>query len=177
MAQEGRRGKEVEKKEGKAVVLFCLFYFFYLQAKMEVEDDVMEQEEATGRVPPFGENSSAVPEGEEDEVVKIVDVYLSQEAAPHLYLLQYPLRPTWRPYDRENITEVRYKPKARKLEFEFALSENEIQNYYDDQVEDHSKTVTLTSTPVLPQTNYAIAVLRSGPERTLPATHHSFIHL
>jgi DNA-directed RNA polymerase-3 subunit RPC5 len=137
---------------------------------MEVEDDVMEQE-ATGRGQPVGENSSAVPE-EEDEVVKIVDVYLSQEAAPHLYLLQYPLRPTWRPYDRENITEVRYKPKARKLEFEFALSESEIQNYYDDQVEDHSKTVTLTSTPVLPQTNYAIAVLRSGPERTLPATYH-----
>jgi hypothetical protein len=142
---------------------------------MEVED-VMEEEVMAGTGVPAPQGGAGANPGtageeaeeEEDEVVKIVDVYLSQEAAPNLYLLQYPLRPTWRPYDRENITEVRYKPKARKLEFEFALSENEIRNYYDDQIEDHSKTVTLTSTPVLPQTNYAVAVLRSGPERTYP---------
>jgi len=110
---------------------------------------------------------------DEDEVVKVIDVFLSQEAASQLHLVQYPLRPTWRPYDRKNISAVRHKKQARKLEVDFALTEEEIADHYDSQVEDdRPKTFTLTSAPVSPQANYALALLRSGPERAhgTPAT-------
>lgn len=102
----------------------------------------------------------------DDEVVKVIDVFLSQEAAKQVYLVQYPLRPTWRPYDRRNIAEVRHKPGKRMLNLEYALTDEEMALHYDTAVEDRPKSFTLASTPVPPQTNYALALLRSGPERT-----------
>lgn len=102
-----------------------------------------------------------------DELVKVIDVFLSQEASSELHLLQYPLRPTWRPYDRKNIAEVRYKPKSSKLELDVALSEEELSLYFDELAREDlaKKGFTLTGSNVLPQTNYAIGLLRPGPER------------
>ncbi len=127
----------------------------------------MEEEEETH--PQLLTTSSSVEEEEEqDEVVKVIDVYLTQEASNNLYLLQYPLRPTWRPYDRKNIEEVRFKAKSKKLEFDFGLTEEEIMTYYDtNQLDSGKKTFTLSSKVVPAQTNYVLGVLKSGTESKL----------
>jgi len=39
----------------------------------------------------------------DDEIVGEVEVILSQDLANSLYVVQYPLRPPWRPYDPTNL--------------------------------------------------------------------------
>jgi hypothetical protein len=41
-----------------------------------------------------------------DPVIKEIPVILSQELTSQLCLLQYPLRPPWRPYEPQNLQEV-----------------------------------------------------------------------
>eukprot|EP00039_Didymoeca_costata_P010944 m.149504 g.149504 ORF g.149504 m.149504 type:complete len:632 (-) comp15014_c0_seq2:2304-4199(-) len=67
---------------------------------------------------------------EEDPVVQEHNVYLSQELADRLYLLQYPLRPRKRPYgNTKTKPQVRVKPEQDKLEMKFELNTNS--NTYD----------------------------------------------
>jgi len=42
----------------------------------------------------------------DDEVIAEIDVHLSQDLANYLYIVQYPLRPPWRPYDPNNLKYV-----------------------------------------------------------------------
>lgn len=55
----------------------------------------------------------------EDELVKEIDVVLSQDLGPQLSILQYPLRPPWRPYDPHTMHSVKFKPKQQKLQLEY----------------------------------------------------------
>lgn len=53
--------------------------------------------------------------GEEDEVVKEIDVYISQNLAGNLSIFQYPLRQPWRKYPMSKLSEVKYRPQHQKL--------------------------------------------------------------
>jgi hypothetical protein len=60
---------------------------------------------------------------EDDEVIAEYPLYSSTTAALfktetqdiRVVQLQYPLRPAWRSYDTENMSEVKYKPEHRFL--------------------------------------------------------------
>lgn len=60
---------------------------------------------------------------EDDEIVAEYPLYSSTTAALfktetqdiRVVQLQYPLRPSWRSYDTENMSEVKYKPEHRVL--------------------------------------------------------------
>jgi hypothetical protein len=62
---------------------------------------------------------------DEDEVIAEYPLYSSTTAAlfktetqdVRVVQLQYPLRPAWRQYDTENMSEVKYKPGHRFLAF------------------------------------------------------------
>ncbi|KAH6758834.1 hypothetical protein C2S51_019069, partial [Perilla frutescens var. frutescens] len=82
--------------------------------KVEGPDDSMEIEAAGIEVQP----------GDEDKVVREIDVYFSPSVDPEtqLYLFQYPLRPLWRPYELDDrCEEVRVKPTSAEVEVDLAI--------------------------------------------------------
>lgn len=82
--------------------------------KVEGPDDSMEIEVA----------EVEVQTGDEDEVVREIDVYFSPSVDPEtqLYLFQYPLRPQWRPYELDDrCEEVRVKPTSAEVEVDLAI--------------------------------------------------------
>ncbi|RDX67231.1 DNA-directed RNA polymerase III subunit RPC5, partial [Mucuna pruriens] len=85
--------------------------------KMDVEPK-SETEDESGRDDPMDEDSA------EDTVVREIDVFFSPstDAETQLYVLQYPLRPCWRPYDLdEQCEEVRLKPSNSHVEIDLAI--------------------------------------------------------
>ncbi|KAK2426693.1 DNA-directed RNA polymerase III subunit RPC5 [Trifolium repens] len=61
---------------------------------------------------------------EEDTVVREIDVFFSPsiDDETKLYIMQYPLRPSWRPYELEdNCEEIRLKPKTSEVEVDLSV--------------------------------------------------------
>lgn len=102
-------------------------------------------------------------EEREDEVVREIDVYLSPSIDPNtkLYVLQYPLRPLWRPYELDDrCEEVRVKSKSAEVEVDLAVDVDS-KNYDSDADPRVSMTKqTLTSSWKPPvAAGYAVGVL------------------
>ncbi|KAI3768055.1 hypothetical protein L2E82_18486 [Cichorium intybus] len=100
---------------------------------------------------------------EEDKVVREIDVFFnsSTDANSKLYVLQYPLRQRWRPYELEDRCEkVRLKPETAEVEVEMSVqvdSEN-----YDREVDDDKamkKQVLSTSWKPPIANGYAVGIL------------------
>ncbi|XP_031502601.1 uncharacterized protein LOC116265800 [Nymphaea colorata] len=107
------------------------------------------------------EPESVSPQG--NRVVQEIDVFFNPspvDVNAQLYIIQYPLRPCWRPYElNERCQEVRVKPKQSKVEVDLAIdvrSEN-----YDSTVEDSLRIEkqTLSSSKTPPVTGYAVGFL------------------
>ncbi|KAL3844848.1 hypothetical protein ACJIZ3_002251 [Penstemon smallii] len=120
------------------------------EVKKQETDDFMETEE----------RREDVAEAE-DRIVR--DVYFAPSFDPNtrLYVLQYPLRPLWRPYElEERCEEVRVKPASSELEVDLTVDINS-KNY--DSCADprlHTKKQTLSSSWKPPPTNgLALGVL------------------
>ncbi|XP_075501526.1 uncharacterized protein LOC142539740 [Primulina tabacum] len=115
--------------------------------KKEENEDLMETEEGEA----------------EDEVVREIDVYLTSSLDPNtrLFVLQYPLRPMWRPYEmEERCEEVRVKPASNEVEVDLAI-DFESKNYdRNADSRDLMKKQTLASSWKPPQASgYAVGVL------------------
>ncbi|RZC62986.1 hypothetical protein C5167_024733 [Papaver somniferum] len=101
-------------------------------------------------------------EDEEDEVVREIDVFFNPsplDADTQLYVLQYPLRPSWRPYEMDQkCQKVRFKPKEVKVEIDLSL---DLDENYDDNVDDHLRITkqTLVSKKVPLTKGCAVGVL------------------
>ncbi|TKY47377.1 DNA-directed RNA polymerase III subunit RPC5 [Spatholobus suberectus] len=87
-------------------------------AKMDVEPK-SETEDESARDDPMDEDNA-----EEDTVVREIDVFFSPsiDAETQLYVLQYPLRPCWRPYELDDqCQEVRLKPNNSEVEIDLSI--------------------------------------------------------
>ncbi|KAK1433274.1 hypothetical protein QVD17_10184 [Tagetes erecta] len=102
-------------------------------------------------------------EDEEDKVVREIDVFFtsSTDANSQLYVLQYPLRPCWRPYELDHTCEeVRVKPESAEVEIKMSVeagSEN-----FDIDVDDDramAKQVLSTAWRPLVANSYAVGFL------------------
>lgn len=65
-------------------------------------------------------------EDEDDVVVREIDVYYTPSVDPNtqLYVMQYPLRPCWRPYELdERCKEVRVKPESTEVEVDLSIDD------------------------------------------------------
>ncbi|CAI9781011.1 unnamed protein product [Fraxinus pennsylvanica] len=135
------------------------------EIKEEMIDDLMESEEAGGEAP--------------DYVVREIDVYFASTIDPNtrLYVLQYPLRPVWRPYELEDrCEEVRAKPASSEFEVDLAL--NVDSNNYDRDADPKVQITkqTLASSWKPPCTSgYAVGVLRGNKLHLNPI--HSVVQL
>ncbi|KAH8503531.1 hypothetical protein H0E87_014711 [Populus deltoides] len=101
-------------------------------------------------------------EDEDDVVVREIDVYYTPSVDPNtqLYVMQYPLRPCWRPYELdERCKEVRVKPQSTEVEVD--LSIDDTKNYDPDiasRLNMKKQTLSSSWSPP-PATGYAVGVL------------------
>ncbi|KAD4888423.1 hypothetical protein R6Q59_034557 [Mikania micrantha] len=100
---------------------------------------------------------------QEDQVVREIDVFFtsSVDANSKLYVLQYPLRPSWRPYELEDRCEkVRVKAETAEVEIEMSvLAESE--NFDTDVDDDKAMPKQVLSTAWRPPVanGYAVGIL------------------
>lgn len=127
-------------------------------ARPKTEDGQMNSE------PMDVDGDGNVEQEEEDWVVSEYDVYFNKPQSDDdtsLYVLQYPLRPCWRPYELDQrCKEVRVRP--RNAEFEVDLSVDiESDNYNSsDPNAEKMKSQTLTSSWRPPRkTGYAVGIM------------------
>ncbi|KAI7746580.1 hypothetical protein M8C21_005734 [Ambrosia artemisiifolia] len=100
---------------------------------------------------------------EEDKVVREIDVFFTQtgDANSKLYVLQYPLRPCWRPYELDDrCSEVRVKQETAEVEMDMSVP-SESENFDTDV--DYGKTMrkqVLSTAWKPPEANgYAVGIL------------------
>uniref|UniRef100_A0A7N0VCS2 DNA-directed RNA polymerase III subunit RPC5 n=1 Tax=Kalanchoe fedtschenkoi TaxID=63787 RepID=A0A7N0VCS2_KALFE len=125
-------------------------------------------------VPELEEDRQAEPmDVDDDYVVREIDVYFNPQPDENtqLYVMQYPLRPSWRPYDLEDqCKEVRLKPKSGKVEIDI-----EVPNGSDSL---NTQKMTLSSSGnLLPKIGctYAIGVLQGDKLHLNPL--HALVQL
>ncbi|KAL1190934.1 hypothetical protein V5N11_020908 [Cardamine amara subsp. amara] len=113
-------------------------------------------------------------EEEEDVVVREIDVFFnpSIDANTKLYVLQYPLRPSWRPYEMdERCEEVRVKPSTSQVEIDLAMDVDS-KNYDSSfgSTLNMNKQTLMTTWKQPPTLDYAIGIL-SGDKLHLNPVH------
>ncbi|KAF8654908.1 hypothetical protein HU200_061337 [Digitaria exilis] len=101
---------------------------------------------------------------EEDFVVREIDVYYTPKPFDDdtkLYIMQYPLRPCWRPYELNEICEeVRVKPLSSEVEVD--LSVNTQSENYDQEARLRLTKQTLSSSKADDVSDYAVGVLKGN---------------
>lgn len=125
------------------------------------EDDPMEEDEL------------------EDEVVREIDVFFNPKIDDNskLYVLQYPLRPWWRPYELESrCEEVRLNPATSEMEIDLSL-DRDPKNFDEDCASRLKMTKqTLSTTWKPPGTSgYAVGVLMGNKLHLNPV--HAVVQL
>ncbi|XP_056842990.1 DNA-directed RNA polymerase III subunit rpc5-like [Raphanus sativus] len=113
-------------------------------------------------------------EEEEDVVVREIDVFYNPSigANTELYVLQYPLRPSWRAYEMdERCQEVRVNPSTSEVEIDLSMDVHSTNYDSKSASELHITKQTLTTTwKPPPKLDYAIGVL-SGDKLHLNPVH------
>ncbi|KFK24739.1 hypothetical protein AALP_AA8G018200 [Arabis alpina] len=150
-----------------------------VSVKMEIDSKVDKELESTeaelmeeDQLQPHEEKQDE--EEEEDVVVREIDVFFnpSIDANTKLYVVQYPLRPSWRPYEMdERCQQVRVNPSTSQVEIDLSMDVHS--NNYDSEFGEKLNLTkqTLTTTWRQPPTSdYAIGVL-SGDKLHLNHVH------
>ncbi|CAH8279039.1 unnamed protein product [Arabidopsis lyrata] len=100
-------------------------------------------------------------EEEEDVVVREIDVFFnpSFDANTKLYVLQYPLRPSWRPYEMdERCEEVRVNTSTSQVEIDLSMDVHS-KNYDSNFGLNMTKQTLKTTWKQPPTLDYAVGVL------------------
>lgn len=104
---------------------------------------------------------------DDDPVVREIPVHLADELRNNLYLVQFPLRPTYRPMP-EPPRRARVKPKNQLMQLDFPVDQRS--EHFDQDAEDYikQKTLRLQSSCVPALSNYAVGVFRQGQLHLTP---------
>lgn len=125
--------------------------------------DAMEVDGA-GDAAGLGDGVAVEEEDEEDFVVREIDVYFTPKPFDDdtkLYIMQYPLRPCWRPYELNEICEeVRVKSSSSEVEVD--LSVNTHSENYDQEAPLRLTKQTLSSSMAADVADYAVGVLKGN---------------
>jgi len=121
-------------------------------------------EEDSPSAAPMDVDQQDVDESADDEIVREIDVYINRLPDAELYLLQYPLRPVYRPYgDQGQLATVDIKKTQRRLRLSYLMN-TESDNYDKDNPIHAVARHHLVSKPGSSSTDssYAIGILRGG---------------
>ncbi|KAK0606346.1 hypothetical protein LWI29_036762 [Acer saccharum] len=109
------------------------------------------------------ESLDTIEEDDVDMIVREIDVYFTPSIDPdtQLYVMQYPMRPCWRPYELdERCEEVRVKPSKPEVEIDLAIDTDS--NNWDSEKASSlniSKQTLSSSWKPPVGTDYAVGVL------------------
>lgn len=115
-----------------------------------------------------------------DPVVEELDVFLSQEYANNLYILQYPLRPTWRLYNWSNMGSVTFHPSINHVEMQLPSqsSQDDAPDYTSmEELDSRDAHLTLTGVPVNEQGPYAVGTIQMYNGSNVLVLHPIVAHL
>ncbi|KAL4139311.1 hypothetical protein PRIC2_002808 [Phytophthora ramorum] len=104
---------------------------------------------------------------DDDPVVREIPVHLADELRHSLYLVQFPLRPTYRPMP-EPPRRARVKPNNQLMQLDFPVDQRS--EHFDQDAEEYlkQKHLRLQSSSVPALTNYAVGVFRQGQLHLTP---------
>ncbi|KAL5987234.1 hypothetical protein ACLOJK_038396 [Asimina triloba] len=107
---------------------------------------------------------------DEDAVVREIDVFFSplSDENTQLYVMQYPLRPCWRPYEfADRCQEIRVNPKESKLEIDLEMNIGTDNSREDEDIPEQlrQQKQTLTSSKAPTVTSYAVGILMGSKLR------------
>ncbi|KAJ7944320.1 DNA-directed RNA polymerase III subunit RPC5 [Quillaja saponaria] len=125
--------------------------------KMEVEPKSEGQDESK-------QDDLMDEEDGEDTIVREIDVFLSPsiDADTKLYVLQYPLRPCWRPFELdERCEEVRVKPVSAQVEVDLSVDVDS-KNYDHESKLGMTKQLHLNPIHAVVQLRSSLQHLRTG---------------
>ncbi|CAL1376662.1 unnamed protein product [Linum trigynum] len=137
-------------------------------AKAEAEAWLEMEVDAAKREAEDGNDHMDVDGGEEgkeddDVIVREIDVFVtpSVDTDTQLYVLQYPLRPRWRPYELDDrCREVRVKPSTSEVEVDLSIDDS--MNWdadYARALEMTKRTLSSVWAPPTARAGYAVGVL------------------
>ncbi|KAK4801278.1 hypothetical protein SAY86_021765 [Trapa natans] len=134
----------------------------------------LDHKPVAGEAEPMEEDESSL-----DQVVREIEVFFnpSIDANTQLYLLQYPLRPWWRPYELdEQCKEVRVKPISAEVEIDLTIDvdSKEFDSERNSQYK-MEKEVLSTSWKPPRATSYAVGLLSGNKLHLNPI--HSVVQL
>ncbi|CAH0489149.1 unnamed protein product [Peronospora farinosa] len=104
---------------------------------------------------------------DEDPIVREIPVHLTDKGCHNLFMVQFPLRPTYRPMP-EPPRRARIKPINQMMQLEFAVDQRS--THFDQDAEDYlkQKHLRMQSANVPALTNYVIGVFRQGQLHLTP---------
>ncbi|KAE9000370.1 hypothetical protein PR003_g17418 [Phytophthora rubi] len=104
---------------------------------------------------------------DDDPVVREIPVHLADELRNSLYLVQFPLRPTYRPMPQPP-RRARVKPSNQLLQLDFPVDQRS--EHFDQDAEEYlkQKHLRLQSASVPALSNYAVGVFRQGQLHLTP---------
>ncbi|XP_042508096.1 DNA-directed RNA polymerase III subunit RPC5 [Macadamia integrifolia] len=118
---------------------------------------------------------------DEDAVVREIDVFFTPtplDVNAQLYVLQYPLRPSWRPYELdERCQQVRLKPKSSEMEVDLSLNVDDRSSYNENAHANLKTTKQTLSTSWKPPvtSGYAVGLLMGNKLHLNPV--HAVVQL
>ncbi|ETI38106.1 hypothetical protein F441_15937 [Phytophthora nicotianae CJ01A1] len=104
---------------------------------------------------------------DDDPVVREIPVHLADELRQNLYMVQFPLRPTYRPMP-EPPRRARIKPNNQLMQLDFPVDQRS--EHFDQDAEDYlkQKHLRLQSSSVPALSNYVVGVFRQGQLHLTP---------
>ncbi|CAH0479206.1 unnamed protein product [Peronospora belbahrii] len=104
---------------------------------------------------------------ENDPIVREIPVHLNEGLGHNLYMVQFPLRPTYRPMS-EPPRRARIKPNNQMMQLDFAVDQRS--EHFDQDAEDYlkQKYLRMQSANVPALTNYVVGVFRQGQLHLTP---------
>lgn len=115
-----------------------------------------------------------------DPVIEELDVFLSQEYANNLYILQYPLRPTWRLYNWNSMGSITFHPSINHIEMQLPSqsSQDDVPDYTTmEELDGRNAHLTLTGVPVNEQGPYAVGAIQTYNGSNILVLHPIVAHL
>ncbi|KAF4322600.1 hypothetical protein BBO99_00003778 [Phytophthora kernoviae] len=105
----------------------------------------------------------------DDPVVREIPVHLADGLRENLYMVQFPLRPTYRPMPTPPHR-ARIKPNNQLLQLDFPVDQRS--EHFDQDAEDYlkQKHLRLESSNVPALTNYTVGVFRQGQLHLTPVS-------
>ncbi|KAI5438994.1 uncharacterized protein LOC127120272 [Lathyrus oleraceus] len=145
------------------------------ESKYEAKLDSMDVEMTEPEIQEDSTHADPMEEDEEeDTVVREIDVYFSPSinGGTKLYVMQFPLRPSWRPYEfDERCEEVRLKSESSEVEVDLSvdLESSNIDRDFSNKLNYTKETLSTTWKP--PPANGCAVGLLMGDKLHLHPVH------